>query len=157
MIWWFIKKKRKQTVTRRLSWTYCWVCESVGYSSVLFLFLCVCFFFVFFCFVWGFYPLAFQAEGILLLPVSVQLSVRPSVPLCQFMAEDIPPPVLNQLAIRYLVNLLVRIKEPSSPTGWKQSPQPQTEDTKKSRKPDCVATGFIWCSQFHCRCPIVHP
>ena len=31
-------------------------------------------------------------------------------PVCQFMAEDIPPPVLNQLVIRYLVNLLVRIK-----------------------------------------------
>ena len=66
-------------------------------------------------------------------------------PVCQFMmAEDIPPPVLNQLVIRYLVNLLVRIKEPSSPTGWQQSPQPQTEDTKKSRKLDCVATGFIY-------------
>ena len=37
-------------------------------------------------------------------------------PVCQFMAEDIPPPVLNQLVTRYLVNLLVRIKEPSSPT-----------------------------------------
>ena len=65
-------------------------------------------------------------------------------PVCQFMAEDIPPPVLIQLVIRYLVNLLVRIKEPSSPTGWQQSPQPQTEDTKKSRKLDCVATGFIY-------------
>ena len=65
-------------------------------------------------------------------------------PVCQFMAEEIPPPVLNQLVIRYLVNLLVRIKEPSSPTGWQQSPQPQTEDTKKSRKLDCVATGFIY-------------
>ena len=38
-------------------------------------------------------------------------------PVCQFMAEDTPQPVLNQLVIRYLVNLLVRIKEPSSPTG----------------------------------------
>ena len=59
-------------------------------------------------------------------------------------AEDIRPPVLNQLIIRYLVNLLVRIKEPSSPTGWQQSPQPQAEDTKKSQKLDCVATGFIY-------------
>ena len=65
-------------------------------------------------------------------------------PVCHFMAEDIPPPVLNQLVIRYLVNLLVRIKEPSSPTRWEQSPQPQTEDTKKSRKLDCVVTGFIY-------------
>ena len=64
--------------------------------------------------------------------------------VCQFMAEDIPPPVLNQLVIRYLVNLLVRIKEPTSPTGWQQSPQPQAEDTKKSRKLDCIATGFIY-------------
>ena len=31
-------------------------------------------------------------------------------PVCQFMAEDTPQPVLNQLVIRYLVNLLVRIK-----------------------------------------------
>ena len=45
--------------------------------------------------------------------------VRP-LPVCQFMAEDISPPVLKQLVIlviRHLVNLLVRIKEPSSPTG----------------------------------------
>ena len=49
-----------------------------------------------------------------------------------------------QLVIRYLVNLLVRIKEPSSATGWQQSPQPQTEDTKKSWKLDCVTTGFIY-------------
>ena len=55
-----------------------------------------------------------------------------------------PTTSINQLVIRYLVNLLVRIKEPSSPTGWQQSPQPQTEDTKKSRKLDCVATGFIY-------------
>ena len=65
-------------------------------------------------------------------------------PVCQFMAEDIPPPVLNQLVIRYLVNLLVSNKEPSSPTGWQQSPQPQAEDTKKSQKLDCVPTGFIY-------------
>ena len=56
----------------------------------------------------------------------------------------IPPPVLIQLVTRYLVNLLVRIKEPSSPTGWQQSPQLQAEETKKSRKLDCVATGFIY-------------
>ena len=74
--------------------------------------------------------------------ISIHPSIRPALIhesctviqapklLCQFMAEDIPPPVLNKLVIRYLVNLLVRIKEPSSPTGW----QPQTEDTKKSRK-----------------------
>ena len=72
-------------------------------------------------------------------------------PVCQFMAEDIPPPVLNpypttsinQLVTRYLVNLPVRIKEPSSPTGWQQSPLLQAEETKESRKLDCVATGFI--------------
>ena len=60
------------------------------------------------------------------------------------MAEDTPPSVLKQLVIRYLVSLLIRIKEPSSPTGWQQSPQPQTEDTTKSQKQDCVATGFIY-------------
>ena len=49
-----------------------------------------------------------------------------------------------QLVTRYLVNLLVRIKEPSSPTGWQQSPLLQAEETKKSRKLDCVATGFIY-------------
>ena len=65
-------------------------------------------------------------------------------PVCQFMAGDIPPPVLNQLVTRYLFNLLVGIREPSSPTGWPQSPQLQTEDTKKSQKLDCVATGFIY-------------
>ena len=59
-------------------------------------------------------------------------------------AEDIPPPVLIQLVTRYLVNLLVRIKEPSSPSGWQQSPQLQAEEAKKSRKLDCVATGFIY-------------
>ena len=146
--------------------------------------------------------MAFPAEGVLSLPMSVHLSVRPSTnyaqetflqrtaagsleemlqeepldygkntamgwtiiwpvivgaliheagtliqalkPVCQFMAEDVPPPVLKQLVIRYLVSLLVRIKELSSPTGWQQSPQPQTEATKKSQKLDCIATGFIY-------------
>ena len=59
---------------------------------------------------------------VLSLPASIRLSVRPW----------------------YLVNLLVRIKEPSSPTGWQQSPQLQAEETKKSRKLDCVATGFVY-------------
>ena len=57
---------------------------------------------------------------------------------------NIPPPVLIQLVTRYLVNLLVRIKEPSSPTRWQQSPQLEAEETKKSRKLDCVATGFMY-------------
>ena len=64
-------------------------------------------------------------------------------PVCQFMAEDIPPPVLYPYPTTS-INSLVRIKEPSSPTGWQQSPQLQAEETKKSRKLDCVATGFIY-------------
>ena len=72
---------------------------------------------------------------------SVRPFVRPSVRLS--VAEDIPPPVFNQLFIKYLVHLLVRIKEPSSPTGWQQSPQPQREDTKMSWKLDYITTGFI--------------
>ena len=73
-------------------------------------------------------------------------------PVCQFMAEDIPPPALNQhpttssksTSHKVPSNPLVRIKEPSSPSGWQQYPQLQAEDTKKSRKLDCVATGFIY-------------
>ena len=78
--------------------------------------------------------------------------IQASKPVCQFMAEDIPPPVLIhisppvliQLVTRYLVNLLVRIKEPSSPTRWQQSPQLQAEETKKCLKQNCIATGFIY-------------
>ena len=64
----------------------------------------------------------------------------------QFWPLGISLPASIRPSVRpwYLVNLLVRIREPSSPTGWQQSPQLQAEETKKSRKLDCITTGFIY-------------
>ena len=69
----------------------------------------------------------------------------------------IPPPVLIQLVTRYLVNLVIRIKEPSRPTGWQQSPQLQAEENQEVSEAGLCHNWLHlrWCSQFHCRCPSV--
>ena len=62
-------------------------------------------------------------------------------PVCQFMAEDIPPPVLNQLIIRYLVNLLSGLR---NLLVQQDDRNLHNHKQKTPRSVGRVATGFIY-------------